>query len=153
MMSEPERLLHRDAALGREQLAAVVVEAPEVGAALGDLPVLGEAEDLVAAESVSTQPFPPHEAVNAAQPLEDLAAGPQHQVVGVAEEDACPGLAGLVHAHVPEGGVRGHRHEDGGRDVAAAGVSTPARARPSVRSSVNRKVLTARPAPCPRHDG
>ena len=31
--------------------------------------------------------------------------------------------------------------------------STPARARPSVRSSVNRKVLTARPAPCPRHDG
>src|SRR5262249_17473541 len=31
--------------------------------------------------------------------------------------------------------------------------STPARARPSIRSSVNRNVLNARPAPCPSSDG
>ena len=117
-----QRLLHRDAALGRQQLAAVVVEAPEVGTALGDLPVLGEAEDLVPARVGQHASVPAHEAVDAAQPLEDLAARAQHQVVGVTEEDACPGLAGLVDADVAEGGMGRHRHEDGRRDVAAAGV-------------------------------
>ncbi len=94
----------------------------EGGALLGDLADRGEAHDLEAARVGEDRAAPAHEGVQAAEARDALGAGPQHQVVGVAEHDVRPGrrapASGPIHRLHRAGGA--DRHE-GGRANDAAG--------------------------------
>jgi len=107
-----DRLLHRDRRLRREEMTVMIVRVGEDRALLGDLPVVGQREDLIAAGVGEHAAVPAHEAVNTAQLLEYLAAGPQHQVVGVGEDQLRADGFGFVDGVEAKAGVGGHRHED-----------------------------------------
>ena len=63
---------------------------------LGDLDAMGEAEELEAAAVGQDRAVPAHEAVQAAQRRDHLFAGPQGQVIGVAQDHLGPGGAELL---------------------------------------------------------
>ena len=65
----------------------------EGDALVGDLAQLGEAHHLEAAGVGEDRPVPAHEAVQAAEPGDALGARPQHQMIGVGEDDV--GAGGL----------------------------------------------------------
>ena len=54
---------------------------------------LGEAVDLEAAAVGEDRPVPVHEAMQAAQLGDEVVAGPQGEVIGVAEDDLGAGVA------------------------------------------------------------
>ena len=70
-----------------------------------ELAQLGEAHHLEAARVGQDRPLPVHEAVQPAEPRHPLGAGPQHQVVGVAEQHVGAGrartLSGSIALTVP----------------------------------------------------
>ena len=59
----------------------------EVRALLVDRAPRGEAEHLIAAAVGQDRPRPADEAVQAAAPRDEIVAGPQIQVIGVAQQD------------------------------------------------------------------
>ena len=133
-MSEPSRSAWISIdALGRQHVARAVDVALEGDRLLRHLGDLGQRHDLEAAGVGEDRPLPAHEAVQAAEPRHPLGAGPQHQVVGVAEDDVGAGLAAtwstvsaLTVPAVPTGMKAGVR-------MSPRGVcSTPVRAAPSV---------------------
>jgi hypothetical protein len=65
---------------------------------------------------------PGHEPVQAAERGDPLGAGPEVQVVRVAEHDLGPQRLQLVRQHGLDGGLRADRHEDGRRHRAVGGV-------------------------------
>ncbi len=71
--------------LGREVVAAAVVGGAEDGALVADLRL--QREDLVSARVGQHVSGPGHEPVQVAQLGDEIGAGPQHQVVRVAEHD------------------------------------------------------------------
>ena len=74
--------------LGGESRLAAVVDAPERDAVVVDTrDRVAEREDLEPAGVGQDGPVPAHEAVEAAELPDELVAGPEMQVVGVAEED------------------------------------------------------------------
>ena len=77
-----------------------------------DLARLGEAEDLEAAAVGEDRPVPVHEAVQAAQLGDQLVAGPQGEVIGVAEDDAAPASRELLGRQPLDGGLGADGHED-----------------------------------------
>ncbi len=85
-MSDTQRQLHVDGALGAEVVRAAVVGRLEGRTGVVDLRL--EGEDLVAARVGEHQAMPVAEAVDAAEALDAIGAGPQHQVVRVAQDDA-----------------------------------------------------------------
>ena len=60
---------------------------PEARAALVDRAPLGQAEDLIAAAVGQDRPGPADEAVQPAAPRDQIVAGPQIQVIGVAQQN------------------------------------------------------------------
>ena len=82
-----EPRLDVDGALGRQQMPGAVEVRLELGAFLGDHAPLGEAEDLEAAAVGQDRPVPADEAVQAAAPRDQLVAGAEKEVIGVAEDD------------------------------------------------------------------
>ncbi len=114
-MSAPSRRLNLDGALGRQFDGRAVEMRAEDDAALLDLAQSGERHDLEAAGIGEDRMRPAHEPVQAAERRDALGAGPQHQVIGVAEQDVGAGrahrlrLEPLTVAWVPTGmnaGVR-----------------------------------------------
>ena len=59
----------------------------EVHAVCGHLVAVAKAEDLKAAAVGEDRPGPIHKGVEAPQPIDELVAGAQVEVVGVAEDD------------------------------------------------------------------
>ena len=82
----------------------------------------GQRHDLEAAGVGQDRAGPVHEAVQAAEPRDALGAGPQHQVVGVAEHDAGAGGAHRVRGHRLHRAGGADRHEGRRRHVAVRGV-------------------------------
>ena len=110
---------------GQLQQAAVDVRAKH-GRAIVDLEVGGQAEDLVAAAVGEDGPAPAHEAVQPAELGDDLVAGPQREMVGVAEHDLHADLFELGRRQTLDGGLRADGHERGRLDGAMAGVQAAA---------------------------
>ena len=76
-----------DGPLGRELMPRAVEVRLELGAVLADDPPLGEAEHLKAAAVGEHRAIPADESMQAAPPRDQLVAGPEEQVIGVAEDD------------------------------------------------------------------
>ena len=118
-MSEPSRRWISIARSGREKCSAAVDMRLEAHALFGDLAQLRQRHHLEAAGIGQDRPLPVHEFVQAAQPRDALRAGPQHQVIGVAENDVGAGLAHGLRQHRLHRRRRADRHEGGRADVAA----------------------------------
>jgi len=110
-----------------EQLRAVEVRT-EGRPFLGDRRQILEAEDLEAAAVGQDRSGPVHEAVETAEALDQLMAGPDEEMVGVAEDDLGPHLQQILRGHRLDGGLGADRHEDRrledavpGPDLAAPG--------------------------------
>ena len=77
-----------------------------------------QGHDLKAARIGQDRPVPAHEAVQAAQAVNALGRGAQHQVIGVAQDDAGAGGLDLIDGESLDRGGGADRHEGGGLDFA-----------------------------------
>jgi len=103
-------------------LVAIDVRTEE-DALFGDLAELAKAPDLEAAGVGEDGTGPLHEAVEAAEGLDELVAGAQEEVVGIAEDDAGVQVGDKIPLRNSfDGGLRADGHEDGGFDGAVRGV-------------------------------
>ena len=100
----------------------------EGDARFGDGAQRSQRHDLESAGIGQDRVRPVHEAVQSAQGRDALGAGPQHQVIGVAEQDLGAGGGDRLRLHRLHRRGRAHGHEgrrlDGavrGRDAAAPG--------------------------------
>ena len=84
--------------------------------------------DLEAAGIGQDRAWPIHHAVQPAQFSHPLGAGPQHEVIGVAEHDAGSGAAHGIGRHGFDGGRGADGHEGGGGHLAMGGAQRPWRA-------------------------
>ena len=110
-----------DGALGGEPMARAVDVALEGDALLAQAADLGERHHLEAAGVGEDRPVPAHEAVQSAEPRHPFGARPQHQVIGVAEDDLGAGLAHLIAGQRLDRAGGADRHEGGRLDHAARG--------------------------------
>ena len=106
-----EQALHLDGALGREQMRCAVDMRLEGDAVLLDTAELRQRHDLIAAEVGEDRSVPAHEAVQPAKLGDALGAGPQHQMIGVGEDDVGAGGAHRLRQHGLDGGRGADRHE------------------------------------------
>ena len=86
---------------------------------LGHLGQLAEAHHLIAAAVGQDRPFPAHEPVQPAKLCDAFRAGPQHQMIGVAEDDVRAARAHLLRPHRLDRRRRSDRHERRRPDLAA----------------------------------
>ena len=86
-MSLPMRFLRLDRALGCEGVLRAVDVGPERHTVVGQRAEVAQTEDLEAAAVGQDRTVPRHEAVESAEALDELDAGPQEEVVGVGEHD------------------------------------------------------------------
>ena len=127
-----EKTLHLDRAFGGKQVAAAVDVRLEGDALLVDRAQLGERHHLVAARIGQHRTRPVHEAAQAAEPGDALGAGPEHQVVGVAEHDLGSRGGERLGRHSLHRRRGAHRHEGGRLDRPVRGLEPP-RARGAAR--------------------
>ena len=71
----------------------------------------GQAVDLEAAAVGEDRAVPAHEAVQAAQLGDQVVAGPQGEMIGVAEDDLRAGFASWCGRQTLDGGLGADRHE------------------------------------------
>src|SRR5262245_9515918 len=83
----------------------------KLGALLIDLPSSGEAEYLIAAAVGQNRMRPGDEPVEPASSSDQLVAGPQIQMIGVAEDDLRTRLFEITVAHRLDASLRADRHE------------------------------------------
>ena len=79
-------------------------------------------EDLKATRVGDDWPLPAHEGADAAKPLDQLRAGVEQQVEGVAQHHLIPQRGNLLGQQAFDGGLRRERHERGRAHVAPVGV-------------------------------
>ena len=60
-----------------------------------------------------------HESMQTTQPRHPLGPGPQHQMIGIAEDDVGAQIPHLVHIHRLDGTGSADRHESGRSDISA----------------------------------
>ena len=96
---------------GRQQVRAAVEMRSELDAVLIYLAALREAEHLVAAAVGEDRLVPADELVEAAAARDQLVAGPQHQVIGVAENDAGADLLKMLSSQGLNRALGADRHE------------------------------------------
>ena len=133
--------LDRGCELGREARGRAVVDASERHALVVDArDRVAEREDLEAAGVGEDRQVPRHEAVQPAELADQLVAGPEMQVVGVAEQDLGAEVAHLVRVQRLHGPLRADRHEDGRAHLPVRGPQHP-----GAGSPVGRLYLEDRP--------
>ncbi len=113
-----EEMLDLDRALGRQAMLAAVEMRAEDDAALVDLAQGGERHHLKAAGIGEDRRRPVHEAVKPALCRDALRARPQHEMIGVAEDDLRAGARNRFRQHRLDGGGGADRHEGRGVDRA-----------------------------------
>ena len=106
-----ERLLDGHRPLGRKGHQSAVDVRPEDRFLLGHFDQMGEAIELEAAAVGQDRPFPAHEAVQSAQGGNHLFAGPQREMVGVAQDHFRPGGAELFDLQPFDARLGSDRHE------------------------------------------
>ena len=104
--------LDLNGALGRQEIRGAVEMGAELDAVLIYLPALGEAEHLVAAAVGEDGLVPANEPVQAAAASDQLVARPQHQVIGVAKDDARADLFKMLSSQGFYRALGAHGHED-----------------------------------------
>src|SRR5258705_7262436 len=103
-------------AFRRQQVWRAVEVRPELRALFRNLAPLRETEHLVAAAVGQHGMRPADEAVQAPAPGDQLVAGTQIQVIGVAEDHLRACLLEVTVAHGLDASLRAHGHERGGLD-------------------------------------
>ena len=98
----------------------------EDGGMVGDLAGGGEAVDLEAAAVGEDRAVPVHEAMQAAHLGDEVVAGAEGEVIGVAEDHAGAGRFELVGRQALDGGLGADGHEDRRIDGAVRRVQTAA---------------------------
>ena len=106
-----EQALHLDGALRRQLDGRAVDMRLENDAPLVDAPELRQRHHLVAAGIGEDRLLPMHELVQAAELGDALGAGPQHQVIGVGEDDVGAGSCDVLGEHGLDRGAGADRHE------------------------------------------
>ena len=84
---------------------------PEARAVFVDGPPRGQAEDLIAAAVGEDRPLPADERVQPAAARDEIVAGPQIQVIGVAEQDLGAERFEIAMRDALHGALRADRHE------------------------------------------
>ena len=97
---------------------------PEDHTILADLADMLQAEDLKPAAVGEDAAAPVDELVQPAGALDKLVAGPEVEVVGVAEYDPISHIAQFFLAHGLDRALGAHGHEDGGLDGTVTQVQT-----------------------------
>ena len=110
-MSEPSRILHLDGALRRQLHHGAVEVRAEGDALLRDLAQRRQRHHLEAAGIGEDRIRPAHERVQPAERGDPLGGRPQHQVIGIAEQNLGAGGAHVVMMHALDRGRRADRHE------------------------------------------
>ncbi len=108
-----EQALHLDGALRRQLYRGAVDMRLEGDARFGNAAELGQRHDLIAAGIGEDRPVPMHEAMQAAEPGDALGARPQHQMIGVGEEDVGARRLHVFGEHGFDRGASADRHEGG----------------------------------------
>ena len=111
-------LLHFNARLGRQQIALAIDIALEVCAGFIHGSRMGQGENLKAAGVRQHRARPIHEAVNAAELLEDLGARPKQEMIGIRQQQARAGCLQTFHGLRFDRRLGAHRHEDRRLDCA-----------------------------------
>ena len=106
-----QKTLDFDGALGRQHMGRAVDVRLEGDAGLVDFAQLRQRHDLEAAGVGEDRERPVHEAVQPAHPGDALRAGPQHEVIDVAEHHVGPEPLHLIRVHGLDGRRRADRHE------------------------------------------
>ena len=88
-------------------------------ALLVQLAQAGQRHDLKTAAIGEDRVWPSDQLMQTAKAGDTLGAGPQHQVIGIAENDIRPQLAHLIEIHGLDGADSADRHEGGRADDAA----------------------------------
>ena len=130
-MSEPSASWTAIECSGVKRWSRAVEMRAERDAVVVDRAQVAQADHLVAAGVGQDRPVPGHELVQAAEALDALVAGPQVQVVGVAQDDLGADLVEVVGIERLDRGVGADRHEHAAsrrRRVASSG-------RPAARAS------------------
>ena len=107
---------------------------------LGDGPARAQAEDLVAAAVGEHRPRPADEAVQAAAPGDELVAGPQVEVIGVAQDDFRAEVLEVPRREGLDRPARADRHERRRLHVAVGGPQHAAPRRSVAVRHVEREV-------------
>ena len=117
--------------LRREKARGAVQRRAKLHAVVAELADLRQAEDLESTGVGEDRARPAHEVVQATEVAHHVGAGAQEQMVGVAENDLGAGAREVLGRERLHGGLRAHRHEDGGLHRAVRG-GEPAAARGAV---------------------
>ena len=119
----PEGELHVHGGLGSERVRVAIQMRVEDHAVFGDLANSGQAEHLESSGVGEDGVGPGHEAVQSAQPLNQLVAGAKVEVIRVAEQNTDVEILGEVALGESfDGGLGAHGHKHGRRDIAMPGM-------------------------------
>src|SRR5439155_6317199 len=119
----PELRLDRGCELGREASRLAVVDRAEGDAVVVDPEQrVAQGEDLEAAGVGEDRPVPACECVQTAKLRDDILAGPEVEVVGVAEDHRRADSTELVRVHALDRAFRAHGHERRRRNLAVRGA-------------------------------
>ncbi len=113
-------------AFGRQQVLAAVEMRAEPDAVLGHHPLRAEAEGLEPSAVGEDRAVPADEAVQPAQPGDQAVAGPEPQVIGVAEDDLGADLAQVPGRHALDRAPRADGHEGRRLHRPVGGLHLPA---------------------------
>src|SRR5260370_25144620 len=126
-------------------MAAAVEMRGEGDALLVELAPGGQRHDLKSAGIGQYRVWPVHKAVQTAERRNSLRPRPQHQMIGIAEQDPCTRGGDPLGGHRLDRAGAADGHEDRRVDVAMRGSDAPA-----PRSAVSRQQLKTDHAPYPR---
>jgi hypothetical protein len=135
---------HRDVRAGldvggllrREQVRGAIEMRTEARALFGNGPARREAEHLIAAAVGEDRLLPSDEPVEAAHARDEIVAGPQIEVIGVAQQNLRADVFEIAMRHTLHRTLGADGHERG-VSIAPWGVTMrPRRARPSVRQKI-----------------
>ena len=103
-------------------MSAAIDMGAEIDAVLGNLSAIGEAEDLEAATVGEDGSIPTGKFVKAPTPGDELITGPQHQVIGVAENDTRTNLLQVTRCQCFDRPLGADRHEYRRVDLTVSGL-------------------------------
>src|SRR5205814_1334700 len=120
-----EEALNLDRALRGQEMPAAVEMRTKLDPLLVDRPQGRERHDLEPARVGQDRIGPVHKAVQSAKRRDALGAGPQHQVIGVAENEPRAGRGDPFRGHRLDGRGSADRHEHRGLDEPMRGREAP----------------------------
>ena len=125
-MSAPRQALNLDRPLGRQGVLRAVDMGLKRHALFSDLAQTGKGHNLKTTGIGQYRPVPANEIMQSAQSGNPFRPRPQHQVIGVSQNDVGAERTHLVHIHRLDAAGRADRHKSGRADGAARHIDTAA---------------------------